>query len=1653
MKPIPSLLGISRTIFISNRTTSGRLPLLRPRIRHCLSLSVLLGFMFVAACPSARAQLAIDPTLERGMKPYGSFEGGDIDSISMTNGNLNLHLPLASYPQRGGKLNVSFSIKFDNNSYTYTPDTASACNQKPFVCGYGTFVNGPLMEIVPNVNLYASVTGTIPPSTGPYAIITTADGSEHEMGPVSGGWRTLDATGFLCLSNCATVIDRNGIRYTGATGGSQALKIEDPNGNYLTATLNGAVVTGYVDTMHRTLPIPPAVGTGGTGFTTDTSGCTGLPAVTAYDWTLPAYLGGTFTIKICYADIYFGEQTCLKEGSTVTCGVTLQKTPLIDSIVLPNNTAWTFTYDSANPNITGSTGTGNLLQITFPTGGYIQYSWTGIYVCQTDLDTGSTTYTYAVASRTVNANDGTGNHTWKYAFENVPLNTTKYTTTSTDPLGQKTVHTISAEAGLCAFYETETQTYTAAGSLLKTVATVFNAAGDPMTLTGLVTTAANVVPTSVTTTWANNQVSELATAFDAGVAMTAPVSGFKLLYGNPVTKQEYDYGSGTHGSLLRTTTTAYQAFNSSSYLANNLLALPASVTIAGGSQSEITDYGYDETAVVSSGVTTQHDSSPPDGTIRGNQTSVSRYLNASTVQTTGCPVTISSGYVKTKFFIYDTGETYQSIDPCSNVTTFGYSGTFDGAYLTQTTLPATGGVQHVTSTNYDFDSGLVTSTTDQNGNVTSFTYDVLWRLASVTYPPPAGSQITITRQETSFPFSATSTQTATPSPSIVKTNVFDGLGRVSESQLNSAPACVSKVDTTYDALGRKASVSNPYCSTADPTYGITQYSYDALDRTTVITDPDSKTIQFNYAGSATQTLDEGNGGTQPVSRISQVDGLGRTVSVCEVSGTTQLGSGKTPVACGQAIAGTGFLTTYSYDVLNDMLSVSQGGFLPRSFTYDSLSQLTHATNPESGAISYAYDADGNVISRTAPEANQTSGGTATDITTMTYDALNRLTAKSYSQSLNTVSFAYDATTVSNGIGRMTFAIAETPKVEFFALGKAPTGDVLVTMDVSSEIFSYDAMGRIIDNSQCTPENCPSGDLPVKYTYDLAGHTTSMTNGAGVTLAETYDGADRVTSLASSLDGAQYPSPLISNMTYNAPGEEVSASLGNGLNETAAYDKRTRITSFAAGSMYNYSLTYEPNSDIATANDSVNSNWTYTYDAFNRLSTSSSAAQSYSYVYDRFGNRWQQNVTGGTGLQSTLTFMGVGLTGTTNKADTYSYDPAGNLLNDGVNSYLYDDENRIVQVTGGGITTIYVYDALGRRVEKYNSAAALVDYVNDLDGNKITELNSSGVMQRGELFAGGRHIATYWNGTTYFDHTDWLGSERARTDYQGNLYETCTSLPFGDGLTCSNTDPSPLHFTGKERDSESGLDNFGARYNSSQYGRFMSPDPMGGKRIDPQTLNKYSYVRNNPLNLTDPTGLYIVDCTDGSTKDRKNCNKASDRFEKQRDKDLNSKDVKVRDAAKAWGDRGEDNHVNVTFKSQRQVDADANTQPGYKTDAIVTPGATSDHQPNINAEFSENLGGKDLAQTIAHEGSHLEDDMNFLKSFDATTAQYNGALNFTHFDTEFQAFEAGSMVKSYEMFPSGPKGYQQLTNYIYRAYPSANQLVFPPSIYPQGNPPQ
>jgi RHS repeat-associated protein len=211
----------------------------------------------------------------------------------------------------------------------------------------------------------------------------------------------------------------------------------------------------------------------------------------------------------------------------------------------------------------------------------------------------------------------------------------------------------------------------------------------------------------------------------------------------------------------------------------------------------------------------------------------------------------------------------------------------------------------------------------------------------------------------------------------------------------------------------------------------------------------------------------------------------------------------------------------------------------------------------------------------------------------------------------------------------------------------------------------------------------------------------------------------------------------------------------------------------------------------------------------------------------------------------------------------SYDFKGNMTNNASNTRARDAfcASRMGLRDAFCAPRTTFLDAEGRRVQKTTPSNGTVQYAYDLAGHVVAELNSSGGWNRGEVFAGGRHVATY-SGATYFNITDWLGTERVRTDMYGNKCETITSQPFGDAQTTSGScgDPSPLHFTGKQRDPETGLDDFDARYYSSSFGRFMSndwssvPAPVPyAEFTDPQSLNLYVYVRNNPIGRTDPDG--------------------------------------------------------------------------------------------------------------------------------------------------------------------------------------------------------
>jgi RHS repeat-associated protein len=299
-------------------------------------------------------------------------------------------------------------------------------------------------------------------------------------------------------------------------------------------------------------------------------------------------------------------------------------------------------------------------------------------------------------------------------------------------------------------------------------------------------------------------------------------------------------------------------------------------------------------------------------------------------------------------------------------------------------------------------------------------------------------------------------------------------------------------------------------------------------------------------------------------------------------------------------------------------------------------------------------------------------------------------------------------------------------------------------------------------------------------------------------------------------------------------------------------------------LYSLGLGYFPNSDIQTANDSTNGSWSYTYDEFNRLQTSGSLQGGYQYNYDRYGNRLQQALTYGTGVTVYLSDSG-----NSNQLDGQCYDAAGNVLDDAHScaymaapKYLYDAENRLVNVYGG---PVYVYDASGQRIAKQSGTPGGLantdtnEYLLSQNGEQLAEF-VGGALDHTNVYAAGRLWTTFSGSGTSYHTTDWLGTRRVQTNASAAVTLNCSNLPFGDNQNCVGSDVTEQHFTGKERDTESGNDYFGARYYASTMGRFMSPDwsaqqdPVPYAKLDnPQTLNLYGYMQNNPLGGVDQDG--------------------------------------------------------------------------------------------------------------------------------------------------------------------------------------------------------
>ena len=441
--------------------------------------------------------------------------------------------------------------------------------------------------------------------------------------------------------------------------------------------------------------------------------------------------------------------------------------------------------------------------------------------------------------------------------------------------------------------------------------------------------------------------------------------------------------------------------------------------------------------------------------------------------------------------------------------------------------------------------------------------------------------------------------------------------------------------------------------------------------------------------------------------------------------------------------------------------------------------------------------------------------------------------------------------------------------------------------------------------------------------------------------------------------------------------------------------------------------YAPNGNLLNVTDSVTGSWSYSYDNLNRLTGAAAVssgmpmAQDYyamaqsGWSYDAFGNRLAESVSGRP-LHAMPSASASSYTAASNQMTAYNgsplaYDAAGDVIVDALNSYLYDAEGRLCAVkTAGPSYTGYIYDAAGTRVAKgslttfscnfsTNGFAANTSWVLGPGGEQVTEYSVTGApgsytstWQHTNAFSGGKIEATYHDTRTYFYLADWLGTKRAEVGSDGCM-ATFASLPFGNGLSTSAPagfnacpDATEQHFTGKERDAESGNDYFEARYYSSAMGRFMSPDwsakaqPVPyAKMDDPQSLNLYAYVQNNPLFRTDPSGHY--ECK-GNTS---NCSVVSNGLAvaqaARSQLPAGSPEGAALDKVfSTMGKEGDKNNVVVQFGDLKGY---AVSETGTKNGVITITFDMNAMKKEANAQQDP---GAELSATVVHEGAIAAD---------------------------------------------------------------------------------
>lgn len=785
------------------------------------------------------------------------------------------------------------------------------------------------------------------------------------------------------------------------------------------------------------------------------------------------------------------------------------------------------------------------------------------------------------------------------------------------------------------------------------------------------------------------------------------------------------------------------------------------------------------------------------------------------------------------------------------------------------------GVHQTRSTDYDFNTSLPTSGTDAGGLITAFGYDAALNPSSVILPTGATAAAgynygSLSSSTTESYTDGVDLQGDPVTRTLTTTQAYDGWGRVIQS-VNTNNA---QVNTSYDSMGRVSSRTNLF--TAGGTPGpATTIQYDLANKAVITTLPGGNTVRSDYSGATVTSTDQVNRKT-----MHERDGLGRLIKVTE-----QISSG----ALTQE-------TTYSYDLLDNLAQVNQGGQY-RSYKYDSTGRLLFEKLPEQTPTindgtgtywtsAFAYTEFGSVKKKTDARGVETHNA---------FDALHRVTQTWYT-----------------GVGGN-----DSGSVRPSLPGSvAATGDVLIGYSGSGDVQSV-----TIPNEYTEAYAFDDNDRPTSVTRWILGqtydtrktYTTAYEYNGGSQLSKTtypsgqqvsvnHDDKGRMQSLTYSPGDT---SGYLTGATYNIESRMTSATLGNGVVQGYSFDgNRSQLVSQTAAKsgtqLMNLAYVYDASAgengttttagnahqliSISGAINGTTESASYSYDLQKRLVTSSQTTNGSSaqrkFAYDRWGNRttvWP-SVFGGSPIQ-TVTLEQAGgaptnrITSVTNSGVTvsYTYDSAGNVTNDGVHSYTYDAANRLVSVDGGS-TAQYKYDHQNQRVRK-TAGSVWTHYI--WEGGSVvgehdatTAYTTSPPYQQKSarldyIYAGGKMIHTRhrtsgtgtWTARYYVSD---VWSTRLVLDSSGTVLGRQAHLAFGEEFATSGTQEKH-HFTSYEAESETATDYAVNRQYSQSLGRFGSADPYqpSSYLANPQSWNRYGYVENDPIHNVDPSGLLVA----------------------------------------------------------------------------------------------------------------------------------------------------------------------------------------------------